>query len=278
MNFEMIFNRNMKRKLIGTTLIALTAVACNTKIEIPEVYGELSVSLAGEPTVEVVSKAGEQQEPTVLQPTDPDAAGYMVRIYTSDHEKKYESPYSEFKPQKLPLGAYYVTAENCTEAYAESAESGKGKKRIAGQSTDVTLTADALTGNATVNCTVTNALVSVKFDASVEDRFSGLKVTLAGGTSSKTVTVEETAIDVVTETWFNPSDLTYTITGTFTGSGMNKPVEISKTITLAAKNNILLLVKVNLENGQLMPSVTVNTQIDGPTEVTGEFNPYKPYI
>ena len=268
----------MKRKFIGAALIAMTPVACNTKLEIPEVYGELSVSLAGEPTVEVVSKAGEQQEPTVLQPTDTEAAGYMVRIYTSDDEMKYESPYSEFKPQKLPLGTYYVTAENCTEAYAESAESGKGMKRIAGQSADVTLTPDALTGNATVNCTVTNALVSVKFDASVEDRFENLKVTLTGGTSSKTIEVTETATDVVTEIWFNPSELTYTITGTFTGSGMNKPVNINNStapITLEARNHIQLIVKVNLENGQLKPSVTVDPEIDDPTEVNGEFNPYK---
>lgn len=262
----------MKRELIVAALIAMTAISCNTRIATPDVYGELSVSLAGEPSVEVVSKAAETQEPNVLKPTDPEADGYMVRIYTSSDEMQYEAAYSAFETQRLPLGTYYVTAENCTEA---AAEEGKGKMRLYGRSEDVTITVDQLVRTATVNCTVSNAKVSVRFDESVQGRFSDLQVVLAGGTTDgRRITIGQTAADVVTETWFNPSDLTYTIAGKFTGSGMNRPVEISKTINLAARNNILLLVKVNLENGQLMPSVTVDTEIDDPTEVPGEFNPY----
>lgn len=257
----------MKRTLIGAAFIALTAVACNTKIETPEVYGELSVSLAGEPVVEVISKAVE-----TLEQTDPEAENYMVRIYDSADAEMYESVYSAFETQRLALGTYYVTAENCTESEAEE---GNGKMRLYGRSEDVTLTADQLVKTATVNCTVSNAKVSVQFDESVQGRFSALQVSLSGGTSrTSAITIAQTAAGVVTETWFNPSDLAYTITGTFTGSGMNKPVNVSRTIPLQARNNIILLVKVNLENGQLMPSVTFDTQIDDPTEVPGEFNPY----
>lgn len=245
----------------------MAAVACNSRIETPDVCGELSVSLAGEPVVEVVSKAA-----TPLNQTEPEAAGYMVRIYDSADELKYESTYSAFEAQRLPLGTYYVTAENCTES---AAEEGNGRMRLYGRSQNVTLTVDDLSQTAAVNCTVANAKVSVKFDESVKDRFTGLKVTLSGGTvRTIPITIAQIETGVVTETWFNPSDLTYTISGTFTGSGMNKSVEISRTITLEERNNILLLVKVNLENGQLMPSVTFDTQIDDPTEVPGEFNPY----
>lgn len=257
----------MKRKLIGTALIAMAAVACNTKIDTPEVYGELSVSLSGEPVVEVVSKAAE-----TLDPTDPEATNYTVSIYDSKNALRYQSPYSTFEAQKLVLGTYYVSAENCTDVQAEE---GNGRMRLYGRSADVTLTADALVQEAEVSCVVANAKVSVQFDESVQGRFSELQVSLTGGTKRTTpVIIEQTAIGTVTEAWFNPSELTYTITGTFTGSGMNKPVNISRDITLSAKDNIILLVKVNLENGQLMPSVAVDTQIDNPTEVPEEFNPY----
>lgn len=257
-------------KILTPLAIAFMAVACTSKVDEPLQYGRLSVALSGEPSVEVVTKA------EALDKTSEDAKDYTVSIYdkSAASEPKYSATYFDFATQTLPLGTYYVTAENCTESEAESAESGKGKKRIAGQSADVTLAADALTGTATVNCTVTNALVSVKFDASVDGRFSDLKVTLVGGTTSKTVTVAQTATDVVTGNWFNPQTLTYTISGTFIGSGMNKPVSLSKSIELVAKNNIQLLVKVNLENGLLTPAVTVDTSIDDPTVENGEFNPY----
>ena len=257
----------MKNKFLTIAALSLMTVACTRNADEPLQYGDLSVSLSGEPEVEVVSKASE-----TLQQTDQAAAGYMVRIYDSADALKYESAYSAFEAQRLPLGTYYVTAENCTEA---AAEEGNGKMRLYGRSQDVTLTVEALSQTATVNCTVANAKVSVQFDESVKNRFSDLKVTLSGGTERKSaIVIAETETGVVTETWFNPSELKYTISGTFTASGMNKPVEISKKIDLKAKNNLLLNVKVNLENGQLMPSLTVDTQIDDLTEIPEEFNPY----
>lgn len=257
------------RNKIFLTIAALSCMttACNTEHEQPLEWGELSVSLYGEPDVEVLTKT-----PVDLEQDDPAAADYMVRIYDSSDDLKYEASYSTFEAQKLPLGNYYVTAENCTEA---AAEEGNGKMRLYGRSADVNLTADALSQTASVSCVVTNAKVSVMFDESVGGRFTDLKVTLTGGTTrTENIVIEETAVGVVTETWFNPSELTYTITGTFTGSGMNKPVNITKTIDLDAKDNVLLNVKVNLQNGQLMPSVTIDTKIDDPTEIPEEFNPY----
>lgn len=257
----------MTNKIMTAAALALMAVACAQKAEEPLMYGELSVALSGEPSVEVVSKA-----PEALLPTDEEASAYMVRIYDSADALKYESVYSAFEAQKLPLGTYYVTAENCTEA---DAETGNGKMRLYGCSSDVNLTADALFQTATVGCTVSNAKVSVQFDQSVKGRFADLNVSLDGGTArTAPLVIPETETGVVTETWFNPSELTYTISGTFTAGGMNKDVNISKTISLKARNNVLLLVKVNLENGQLMPSLTVDTQIDDLKEIPEEFNPY----
>jgi hypothetical protein len=247
--------------------LALMAVACSTEVKETLQYGELSVALSGEPVIEALTKA-----PVALDPQSKDAENYTVRIFNDADAVQYEETYAEFAAQRLQLGTYYVTAENCTEAEAEA---GNGKMRLYGRSADVNLSAEALSQTAEVGCTVANAKVSVEFDSSVQGRFSGLQVTLAGGTTpDRSLTIAQTEAGVITETWFNPSSLTYTISGTFTGSGMTKPVEIVKTITLEAKNNIKLLVRVNLENGQLSPSITVDTDIDNLQETTEEFNPY----
>ena len=257
----------MNNRILTAMALIFMAVACTHKVDEPLRYGELGVALSGEPSVEVLSKA-----PQTLDPESDDAAAYMVRIFDSADQQKYEAAYSAFQTQTLPLGTYYVTAENCSEAQAEE---GYGKMRLYGRSADVTLAPEALVQTATVNCTVANAKVSVQFDESVEGRFTGLQVALSGGTvRTAPVVIAQTETDVVTETWFNPSELTYTISGTFTAGGINKSVEISKTVDLQAKSNIKLVVKVNLENGQLVPNVTFDTQIDDPKEVSGEFNPY----
>lgn len=259
---------NLIDKTLLLLLVTLMSVACVAEHDEPLRYGELSVSLSGEPEVEVLTRT-----PVALDPTATEAAGYMVRIYNSSDVELYRSSYADFEAQRLPLGTYYVTAENCT---VDEAEEGNGKMRLYGRSNDVSLSLETLVQTAEVNCTVANAKVSVKFDESVKDRFSGLKVTLAGGTTSgRILTIYETASDVITETWFNPSELTYSILGTFNAGGLQKDVNISETIELQSRNNIRLVVKVNVDNGQLTPVLKVDTQIDDPKEVSGEFNPYK---
>ena len=95
----------MKNKILTLAALSLMAAACAQKADEPLQYGELSVRLSGEPAVDVVTKA-----PEALLPTDDDASAYMVRIYDSADAMKYESAYSSFEAQRLPLGTYYVTA------------------------------------------------------------------------------------------------------------------------------------------------------------------------
>ncbi len=261
----------MKINKIYITVVAALAVACNQVNIDPELqYGEISVSL-GEPDVEVVTRAG------ALLPTDADAANYTVRILNESGQlsKDFEGndcigTYNNFSTRKLPLGKYYVTAENCSE---DDAEAGSGKKRIAGKSPVVELSASALSKTAAVNCEVTNALVSVKFDDSVKGRFTELKVRLAGGTTGRNINVS--LADGNKEIWFNPSTVNYSITGKFNAGGVvNDNVSITGTLILAAKDNKAIVVKVNLDNGQLVPAITIDASIADPVEVPGEFNPY----
>lgn len=257
----------MTNKILTLAALAFISVACSTKVEEPIQFGQLSVSL-GEPSVEVISKV-----PTTLDQTSDEAANYTVSVYDGDDTQLYSKTYDQFQTQTLPFGTYYVTAENMT---AEKAEEGDGQMRLYGCSADITLSSTQLTQTATVNCTVANAKVSVAFDESVADRFENLQVVLAGGTTSgRSFTIAQTATGVETVKWFNPSTLTYTITGTFSYSGVTKPVEISNSVVLNAKDNVKLLVKLNLENGQvLVPTITYDTTLADPTEIEGEFNPY----
>lgn len=230
------------------------------------------MALSGEPSVDVVTRA-----PETLDPASEAASSYTVSIVDKASDASvYSATYDQFKKQTLPLGTYYVTAENYDEAGAEAARDGLGDMRLAGQSADVVLSVAGQSESVTVGCTVANAKVSVVFDASVSGKFSDLTVVLSGGTTAdREITVEETTTDVETVTWFNPSTLSYTISGTYDPSGMNKPVSIEGTRSLAAKDNIKLVVKLNLENGQILqPTITYDTAIADPTPVEGEFNPY----
>lgn len=269
---NMIFNRNMKKLILSLIPFACALASCNTvSIEQPVQYGELSVSLTDEPVIEVQTKAE-----TPLDKTSEDAKSYYVSVYNSEHVLQGQRvSYFDFTTQTLQLGTYYVTAENCTAAEAES---GNGKMRLYGESADVTLSLENLVQTASVKCEVVNAKVSVEFDSSVTGLFTDLKVVLKGGTTEdrqKTgVTVNETAAGVVTETWFNPSTLSYTISGVFTQ--ISKEINVSDTIELEAKDNIKLLVKVNAENGQLsIATITVDNSIKQEILEDGEFNPYE---
>ena len=258
----------MKRCFSGVMATLLLAVACQTeKIDPSMDYGTLDVTLSGEPSVEVEVKS--------QQLSASEAASYNISIFDKNDVNKYGPvKYSAFEAQVLPMGTYYVTAESCTEAEAEN---GNGKKRLAGKSADITLTPSAISQTANVECAVTNALVSVAFDASVSGMFTDLKVILSGGTTSgRKVTVAETAAGVKTEVWFNPSSLTYTISGTFNPSG--KFLTLTGTPrTLTAKDNISLLVKLNLDNGEITasPTIIVDVTMKQEVPVEEEFNPYE---
>ncbi len=259
----------MKKIFLCAFGLACMAVACNSVVDEPVQYGEISVAL-GEPDVEVISKAAE-----TLDQSSAEAAEYMVRIFKKGDDiqtatPQYSVAYNAFtSPKQLPLDTYFVTAENCTAAEAEA----ENKMRLFGQSEEITLSVDAISQTATVNCEVANARVAVVFDESVRGQFTGLKVELKG---SKNVTVDYAGENIGEETvvWYNPQTIAYKISGTFTQ--LDKIIELPETErVLAAKNNIKIVVRLNTSNGQLLPEITVNKDIDTPTEVPGEFNPYE---
>lgn len=260
----------MTNKILTAAALLMMTVACTQKEEQPQQYGELSIRLANAVDVQVDTKVE----------GSPDVSGYMVYITGGTDYAGYSSLYSAFEPQRLPLGDYTVSAENMN---AGAAEAGKGKMRIAG-SVDVELTAANLAPEVTVQCSVVNSLVTVEFDsASVNpEQFDNLKVEVTGGDSERTFTVlagGEASGELQsvgnTELWFNPSTVSYKISGTFKQTG--KEVDISGSKTLVAKNHMKILVSVNLENGQISNDLTINVDstIDSNIQTEdAEFNPY----
>ena len=257
-------------KKFNLSLLAASCLfaACNTaKIEDPVQYGTLSVALADEPVVEVVTKAA-----TVLDKDSAEAEKYAVSVFSDAGVQQGSTvSFKDFAPVTLPLGTYYVTAENLSETEAEG---GNGAMRLYGRSTNVELSLNSLVNTAEVNCEVVNAKVSVEFESASLGVITDLKVVLKGGTtdSRKNTGLEIKESESITETWFNPSTLSYTISGKFNGKDVT-PVEGTK--TLAAKDNIKLLVKVNKDNGQLsVASITVDTTINQGETIEPGFNPY----
>ena len=250
----------MKKVFIMTALTVLAASCQRLEMSKPLQYGSLSVAMDAEVKVEAVTKAAATAE---------ELANYKVKVIGQDQASTsyYDGLYSAFKPLKLPLGTYTVSAENCTST---DAEKGNGCKRLYG-STNVTIDESHLTPTAVFTCSVANALVTVVFDASATQHITGLKVDLTGGDSKRTVSVNASN----TEVWFNPSDVSWTITGKI--KSINKDVEIEGSKEgLVAKNHLKIVVSVNLENGQISaaPSITLATDLNTAVEQNEVFNPY----
>ena len=254
------------------TLVAILAVSCESaKVDSSVSYGKLSVSLTEvEPEIEVSTKSA--------QLTPQEAANYNVAVYSNKEcsgDPVIEAlKYSEFGSQTIATGTYYVSAESCNETEAEACEDfPNGQKRLYGVSDAVEVTTDDV-AEASVICEVANAHVTVSFDPeTIYDgdvcRFENLNVTLQS--ESKKAEVSHSKTDV--QHWFNPNQLTYTITGKFIAT--DKQVDYSGTYDLDAKSNIKLIVKVNLDNGIIVPSISVQKDITEAEDITQGFNPYE---
>ena len=240
----------MKRFLYLATIAALAA-GCRT-LDIQEPTGTISVNL--EPEVIVKSCAWDATDNYTVSVTSGKAVSGLP----------YQDAYKDFAPLSLPMGTYTVSAWNCTE---EESVTGYGLKRLYG-STNATLSLENPDQEVALECVLVNSLVSVIFDSSVTDVFDGLKVDITSGT--RTVSISESG--EVKEAWFNPADISWTISGTVKKNG--NIVSQSKNMRLEARQNLKINVIVT---GQISmtPNISIN-QISSATEVPVDgTNPYE---
>lgn len=213
--------------------------------------------------------------------TDEEAGEYNISVLDADgNYAVYQAP-DDKKGQVIPVveykdfetvtvevnNQYSVTAESCT---VEESEAGFGCPRYYGTSGLFELNVSNIYQKASIVCHQTNALVTVVFDSSVSGRFTGLKVTLVSG--DRTLVIEESDKEI--PAYFTPSALIYGIAGTYTETGYE--VSLSGTaLTLEAKDNIRIVVKLDLTHGQAaVPSLSVTEEYASESGQDYEIDPY----
>lgn len=262
----------MKKALLYVMVVAFGAVSCNeAMIEEQVGYGELSLSLTGDPAVDVITRTGS------VELSADKAADYNIWVCDAE-SNAFVVPSQQFTSSiSVPAGSYTVWAESCTE---KAAENGQGCVRYLGNSGDeaVVVTAGG-SANAEVHCYVANALVEVVFDSSLSGRIQGkLTVTLtrsqSGNMSDRTVTLEGNYVAGADaeKVWFSSdSEVAYSVSGKLTDG---TDVAGSGTLdALAAKSYTQLVIKVN-SDGTLQLSSKVETDVD---EIV-EDEPFNPYL
>lgn len=243
------------KKVFHLAIIAALAVGCRT-LDMYQAMGTLSVSL--EPEVNVQVKACEEN----------DTPNYTVSVTSLSDVSglPYQSAFKDFKPLDLPMGTYTVSAENCT---ADEAVSGYGRKRLFGTK-DVTLSYENPNQTVNLDCILVNSLISIIFDPSVTGVFNDLKVTVQSGTRS--VVIKEG--DKVSEAWFNPAAISWTISGVSKATG--KTVSQEGNRTLEARQNLKITVKVTYSDGMISvkPVISIDSNISTSEENKNDINPY----
>lgn len=261
----------MKRTLSYFFCLLSLAACSSEKLSQTSDAGYISVDLfADMPT----------KAPVAL--TDAEAGEYNISILDADgNQAVYQAPdekkgdfipvmkYKDFETVTVEVGkSYSVTAESCT---VQESEVGYGCARFFGTSGLFELNASNIYQKADVVCSQTNALVTVVFDSSVSGRFTGLQVTLVAG--DRNLVVAESAEE--TPTYFSPADLAYTITGIYSETGYEVEMSSVTPLSLEAKDNIRIIVKLDLTHGQTMvPVLSVTEEYASETDVDYEIDPY----
>ena len=214
--------------------------------------------------------------------TDEEAGEYNIIILDADgNQAVYQAPdekqgvaipvmkYKDFETVTVAVGkSYSVTAESCT---VQESEVGYGCARYFGTSGLFELNASNIYQKADVICSQANALVTVVFDSSVSGRFTGLQVTLVSG--DRSLVVAESAEE--TPTYFSPADLSYSITGVYAETGYEVEISSAAPLSLEAKDNIRIIVKLDLTHGQTtVPVLNVTEEYASETDVDYEIDPY----
>ena len=244
------------KKVFHLAIIAALAAGCQT-LDIHQSMGSLSVSLEPEVNVEVKACDENEKDKYIVSVTSASAVSGLP----------YHAAFKDFKPLSLPMGTYTVSAENCT---ADEAVSGYGHKRLFG-SKDVTLNYENPNQTVNLDCVLVNSLISIIFDPSVTGVFNDLKVTVQSGTRS--VVIKEG--DKVSEAWFNPGAISWTISGVSKATGKTVSQEGEGNRTLEARQNLKITVKVTYTDGMI--SVTPGIIIDKISELKENKNDINPY-
>lgn len=122
-------------------------------------------------TVELTLSNGSSTRATTTVISKEEADNFLITIYKGSDVVREKTRLKDVN-SRLPAGyGYIVSAENCTEAEAESANDDWGRKRFAGLSASFAIKAGETTA-VNVGCSVANSGVEVVFGEAIPEYFN----------------------------------------------------------------------------------------------------------
>lgn len=172
------------------TLIGLLSFAACTNEDSPiqnEETGEIRFAVVDTTSVEIPTKSS-------LYFDEEDIKEFRINLKRGDTPLFTNKRYGDIAGTTFTCTAsedYVLTAENCTEAEAESADKGWGQVRMYGEENFAVATGESKT--VTVNCGMANSSVEVDFSNFIESMFSTYSIELhATDAPDRTFTFNET--------------------------------------------------------------------------------------
>lgn len=236
------------KKTILTILMSLAVLSCQRVVIEDMQMGTLSLKVNNKTLVDMQTKA----EETVS--TD----NFNVTVASPSYTRTFV--YSELPLfLAVPADTYTVSAENVSEAESVSLPDTWGQKRFAGQTRGIVVSASQ-NSSVTVNCQMVNSAVSIVFDSSITENFTGYSIQAYTDQARKLTFDANTTSKIA----YFPADyeLTYVFSGTYKKDG--QPVSITGTQVLAAATHIHLTFKMNL------PQEDTNGSIGKPQIIVDE--------
>lgn len=259
-------------KLFAAVGMMLLAACSNSDEPQVEQYGTISLGMSTD--ISVSTRA--------TTPSPDELANYQITINqtgesTAIKEGKYSALFNTGNTLPLKTGnGYTLTAANCTDTEAESANDNQGQMQLKGTSDPFNVTANQNT-DVSVNCTVANTNLTVSWDATITGQtsvFTDLKAVIHENSNETRQFTFTNNSSTDPHPWFNiDSDPQLVGTITYKFNGTEKSYNFSG-ITLTAAKHVKLTISASADNGQITVSITVdNTVTDDNQTIT--INPYE---
>ena len=261
-----------KQILYILSLMGLLSFAACTNEENPLLSGEtgeIRFSVVDTTEVEITTKAS----------FNFDVDEFSVSLSRGDEPIFSNRKYGDIAGSTMTCSAssdYVLTAENCTEAEAESANQGWGQARATGKEEFAVAANESKT--VTVNCGLANSSVSVDFSDYITSMFSEYSIKIYDATTddptNRTFTFNETNYQFKTA-YFNVGESGRKLDYTVTLPSLKEPY--TGTLTLEPSKSYKLSVKAEGEGTST--TATLEVSVDGTLlkeEILTEgINPYQ---
>lgn len=262
-----------KQLLYILTLMGLFSfIACTNEDNsmLNEGTGEIRFAVVDTTSVEIPTKSS-------LYFNEEDIKEFRINLKRGDTPLFTNKRYGDIAGTTFTCSVspdYVLTAENCTEAEAESANQSWGQVRMYGEENFAVATGESKT--VTVNCGMANSSVEVDFSNFIESMFSTYSIELhATDAPDRTFTFNETNYRY-RKAYFNVSEtgrqLSYTV-------NLPSPYKGPYSGTLALSPSKCYTLSIKVKGDTTSTTVTLGVTVDGTLLeeilLTVNINPYQ---